>query len=200
MGCSLLFCTYSLHMFATLLDDICKSLQLCMPEGLQLKKNLASSEPVFHPFVITRENGSRLFGSVLTFYEPTHSAAILDQLDSLQEEYQTRQRGGFTAESSFYFNRATDTLFVTKCLCLVTSSQHVRPCRAYLEQLHSVVMDQECVELPLEDYIANLLLEVPAPKSGQCIQFRGPLGSITCCLPGEDELLLCDLFLFPRVL
>ena len=168
------------------------SMQLCMPEGLQLKKNLSSSEPVFHPFVITRENGSRLFGSVLTFYEPTNSTAILDQLDSLQEEYQAKQRGGFTAESPFFFNRATDTLFVSKCLCLVTTSQQVRPCRAYLEQLYLVVMDEERVELPLENYIANLLLEVPAPRSGQCVQFRGPLGNITCCLPGEDEVPLCD--------
>ena len=163
-----------------------------MPEGLQLKKNLAACEPVFHPFVITRENGSRLFGSVLTFYEPTHSTAVLDQLDSLQEEYQARRRDGFASESAFYFNRATDTLFVSKSLCLVTSSQLVRPCRAYLEQLYTVVMDEERVELPLENYIANLLLEVPAPRSGQCIQFRGPLGNIACCSPGEEELPLCD--------
>lgn len=163
-----------------------------MPEGLRLKKNLTDSEQNFHPFVITKENGSRVFGSVLTFYEPTNSATVLDQLDSLQEEYQTRQRTNFTSDHPYYFNRSTDTLFVSKCLCFVTSSQFVRPCKAYLEQVYSVTMGKEPVELPLESYIRNLLLEVPAPKMDHCIQFRGPLGTITCCSPGEDELPLCD--------
>ena len=59
-------------------------LQLCLPKGLQLRTQKVSLEAVFHPFLITREDGSRCYGFSYTFYEQVNSTKICTALHSLQ--------------------------------------------------------------------------------------------------------------------
>ncbi|XP_030856696.1 DENN domain-containing protein 5B isoform X7 [Gorilla gorilla gorilla] len=42
---------------------------LCMPKGLSFRTQMDNKDPQFHSFIITREDGSRTYGFVLTFYE-----------------------------------------------------------------------------------------------------------------------------------
>ncbi|XP_054227246.1 DENN domain-containing protein 5B isoform X11 [Homo sapiens] len=42
---------------------------LCMPKGLSFRTQTDNKDPQFHSFIITREDGSRTYGFVLTFYE-----------------------------------------------------------------------------------------------------------------------------------
>ncbi|KAM9327710.1 LOW QUALITY PROTEIN: DENN domain-containing protein 5B [Pholidichthys leucotaenia] len=42
---------------------------LCMPKGLSFRTQLDQRDPHFHSFIITKEDGSRTYGFVLTFYE-----------------------------------------------------------------------------------------------------------------------------------
>ena len=59
--------------------------QLCMPNGLVFQKH--SSKPRFHPFLITREDGSRVHGAALTFFELCEDEHICNAMQTLQTMY-----------------------------------------------------------------------------------------------------------------
>lgn len=59
-------------------------LQLCLPDGLLFRTQKHTLEPYFHPFVITRENGSRLFGFSYVFYEEVASQSVIEAILTLQ--------------------------------------------------------------------------------------------------------------------
>lgn len=161
-----------------------------MPEGVKLSKS--SHHHKFHSLIITRENGSRQYGSVLTYYEPISNPIILDTLESYQNEYQSKHGMGLSPDQYQYFNRSTDTLYVTKCLCLITSQPIFQPCRHYLEQLHAISVGNFRGSLPLESYLYNLLYETPLPGHGKTLHLHGPMQLIVWRFPGKDELPLCD--------
>ena len=164
-----------------------------MPDGVRLEKNLSSPNVSFHSMLITRENGTRQYGSVLTFYEPIHNLKLLDSLESLQNEYKSRHRMDLSLSDQYwYFSRTTDTLYASKCLCLVTSLPIIRLCQSYLKQLYAITVGKTRGSLPIESYLYNLLYETPMPAPGRNIQLHGPLGPIWWHLPGKSELPLCD--------
>ena len=148
-----------------------------MPEGLVFKKNLENpNQTQFHSFLITRENGSQAFASVLTFYEQVTDLAMLSTLDALQRSFlQTRMVTLNSADNESTFDPDTDKLYAPKCLCFVTCKPVVRPCQAYLEQLHAVTAGgkQASGGLPVESFLYNILYEVPLPAPGKTTKFTG---------------------------
>jgi hypothetical protein len=59
--------------------------QLCMPNGLTFQKH--PTKPKYHPFVITREDGSRVYGAALTFFELIELDSICNAMQTLQTMY-----------------------------------------------------------------------------------------------------------------
>ncbi|XP_073241179.1 DENN domain-containing protein 5B-like [Porites lutea] len=57
---------------------------LCLPQGLTFKKESEPHEPGFHSFLITREDGSRVYGCALNFYEVVKDPQICKAMDTLQ--------------------------------------------------------------------------------------------------------------------
>ena len=162
-----------------------------MPDGLQLVKN-SVPDPVYHTLVITRENGSHVYGSVLTFYEPVQDPELLNSLGRLQSEYLSRCRFGISPDESLLFNQSCDKLYSTTCICFITSQPIFTPLKPYLDQLYAVTMGSQNAAFPIESYLYNILYEVCLPQPGRSICFSGPLGSINWYLPGELDLPLCD--------
>ena len=148
-----------------------------MPEGLVFKKNLENpNQTHFHSFLITRENGSQAYASVLTFYEQVQDPAMLSTLDALQRSFlQTRMVTLNSADNESTFDPNTDKLYAPKCLCFVTCKPVVRPSQAYLEQLHAVTAGgkQASGGLPIESFLYNILYEVPLPSPGKTTKFTG---------------------------
>lgn len=64
------------------------SLQLCMPKGLSFRTQRDSRTPQFHSFLITREDGSRIYGFVHTFYEEVTSPQICSAMQTLHQMHQ----------------------------------------------------------------------------------------------------------------
>uniref|UniRef100_A0A673JP59 DENN domain-containing protein 5B n=1 Tax=Sinocyclocheilus rhinocerous TaxID=307959 RepID=A0A673JP59_9TELE len=64
------------------------SLQLCMPKGLSFRTQRDSRTPQFHSFLITREDGSRTYGFVHTFYEEVTSPQICSAMQTLHQMHQ----------------------------------------------------------------------------------------------------------------
>lgn len=61
-----------------------------MPAGVHFTSVLKESrdntkEPHFHPFIITKENGSKVYGFSLVFYEEVTDESITNAISSLQK-------------------------------------------------------------------------------------------------------------------
>lgn len=156
---------------------------LCMPKGLAFKTQADPREPQFHAFIITREDGSRTFGFALTFYEEVTSKQICSAMQTLyhmhnaeydvfhappdgQDHSGLRDGGGAPGTKLQRLNSydiSRDTLYVSKCICLITPMAFMKACRSVLEQLHRAVTSPQPPPLPLESYIYNVLYEVPLP-------------------------------------
>ncbi|XP_069037982.1 DENN domain-containing protein 5A isoform X1 [Lepisosteus oculatus] len=192
---------------------------LCMPKGLTFRTQADSREPLFHSFIITREDGSRTYGFTLTFYEEVTSKQICSAMQTLYHMHNAEQYdilhttssssstngrdcggsqeelGGTALSKLQRFNSydiSRDTLYVSKCICLITPMAFIQACRKVLQQLHQAVTSPQPPPLPLESYIFNILYEVPLPPSGRSLKFSGVYGPIVCQRPSHSELPLFD--------
>jgi hypothetical protein len=184
-----------------------------MPKGLAFKTQADPREPQFHAFIITREDGSRTFGFALTFYEEVTSKQICSAMQTLYHMHNAEydvlhapladggdQSGmedgeGIPGTKLQRFNSydiSRDTLYVSKCICLITPMSFMKACRSVLQQLHQAVTSPQPPPLPLESYIYNVLYEVPLPPPGRSLKFSGVYGPIICQRPSTNELPLFD--------
>ncbi|XP_052031296.1 DENN domain-containing protein 5B isoform X4 [Apodemus sylvaticus] len=189
---------------------------LCMPKGLSFRTQADNKEPQFHSFIITREDGSRTYGFVLTFYEEVTSKQICTAMQTLYQMHNAEQYSSVYASSScsmdslassidegdatsllklqrynsYDINR--DTLYVSKSICLITPLPFMQACKKFLLQLYKAVTSQQPPPLPLESYIHNILYEVPLPPPGRSLKFYGVYEPVICQRPGPNELPLSD--------
>ncbi|XP_068117170.1 DENN domain-containing protein 5A isoform X2 [Hyperolius riggenbachi] len=186
---------------------------LCMPKGLSFKTQADCREPQFHSFIITREDGSRTFGFSLTFYEEVTSKQICSAMQTLYHMHNAEYDIIYTSatpngstncseecnDSSVTklqrfnsYDISRDTLYVSKCICLIAPMSFMTACKKVLEQLHQAVTSIQPPPLPLESYIYNILYEVPLPPAGRSLKFSGVYGPIICQRPSTNELPLFD--------
>ncbi|KAM8981927.1 DENN domain-containing protein 5B isoform 2-T2 [Sarcophilus harrisii] len=189
---------------------------LCMPKGLSFRTQMDNKEPQFHSFIITREDGSRTYGFVLTFYEEVTSKQICTAMHTLYQMHNAEHYSSIYASSSCSmdslisnidegdatslaklqrynsYDISRDTLFVSKSICLITPLPFMQACKKFLLQLYKAVSSQQPPPLPLESYIHNILYEVPLPPPGRSLKFYGVYEPVICQRPGPNELPLSD--------
>ncbi|XP_067110128.1 DENN domain-containing protein 5B isoform X5 [Osmerus mordax] len=195
---------------------------LCMPKGLSFRTQADLREPQFHSFIITREDGSRTYGFVHTFYEEVTSPQICSAMQTLYQMHNAENPSSNPSSSSSSssssmdslassmdeadssssqrgggvgmggYDASRDTLYVSKALCLITPMPFMHACRRFLAQLHRAVTSALPPPLPLESYIHNVLYEVPLPPPGRSLKFHGVYEPIVCQRPGPGELPLAD--------
>ncbi|KAM8801713.1 DENN domain-containing protein 5B isoform 5-T5 [Rhynchonycteris naso] len=189
---------------------------LCMPKGLSFRTQTDSRDPQFHSFIITREDGSRTYGFVLTFYEEVTSKQICTAMQTLYQMHNAEHYNSVCASSSCSmdslassldegdttsllklqrynsYDISRDTLYVSKSICLITPLPFMQACKKFLVQLHKAVTSQQPPPLPLESYIHNILYEVPLPPPGRSLKFYGVYEPVICQRPGPSELPLSD--------
>ncbi|XP_056281135.1 DENN domain-containing protein 5B-like isoform X5 [Pseudoliparis swirei] len=181
---------------------------LCMPKGLSFRTQADQRQPRFHSFVITKEDGSRTYGFVLTFFEEVTSPGICSAMQALHVMHQAQGGAANTpcssssmdslasgvdeADAPSGYDSSRDTLYVSKALCLLAPVPFVHACRRFLSQLHRAVMAAAAPPLPLESYVHNVLYEVPQPAPGRSLKFHGVYEPIVCQRPGPGELPLAD--------
>uniref|UniRef100_A0A4W3GVD9 DENN/MADD domain containing 5B n=1 Tax=Callorhinchus milii TaxID=7868 RepID=A0A4W3GVD9_CALMI len=165
---------------------------LCMPKGLSFRTQAENRDPQFHSFIITREDGSRTYGFVLTFYEEVTCKQICSAMQTLYQMHNVEQCSSIYLQryNSYDINR--DTLYVSKCICLISPLPFMQASRKCLTQLYKAVASQKPPPLPLESYIHNILYEVPLPPPGRSLKFSGVCGPVVCQRPGLNELPLFD--------
>lgn len=187
-----------------------------MPKGLSFRTQADNRDPQLHSFIITREDGSRTYGFVLTFYEEVTSKQICTAMQTLYQMHNAEQYSSVCASSSCSmdslassiddadatslaklqrynsYDISRDTLYVSKCICLITPLPFMQACKKFLIQLYKAVTSQQPPPLPLESYIHNILYEVPLPPPGRSLKFYGVYEPIICQRPGPNELPLSD--------
>lgn len=181
-----------------------------------------SREPQFHSFIITREDGSRTYGFALTFFEEVTSKQICSAMQTLYHMHNAEQYDILHTPTSPQgtedpreqpsqprpvlhaapaisrlqrfnsYDISRDTLYVSKCICLITPMAFPQACRKVLQQLHQAVTSPQPPPLPLESFIYNILYEVPLPPSGRSLKFSGVYGPVVCQRPSTSELPLFD--------
>ncbi|XP_063761495.1 DENN domain-containing protein 5B-like isoform X2 [Eleginops maclovinus] len=193
---------------------------LCMPKGLSFRTQADQRTPQFHSFIITREDGSRTYGFVHTFYEEVTSPQICSAMQTLYQMHNAESTSANTPSSSSSssssmdslassldeadsptssstrragsYDSSRDTLYVSKALCLITPMPFMHACRSFLSQMHRAVTATTAPPLPLESYVHNILYEVPLPAPGRSLKFHGVYEPIVCQRPGLGELQLAD--------
>uniref|UniRef100_W5KIP3 DENN/MADD domain containing 5B n=1 Tax=Astyanax mexicanus TaxID=7994 RepID=W5KIP3_ASTMX len=184
---------------------------LCMPKGLSFRTQRDSLAPRFHSFLITREDGSRTYGFVHTFYEEVTSAQIRSAMQTLHQMHQAEHMDSLASSSDEAespssqaggrrgcgcsgsgYDAERDTLYVSKSICIITPMPFMHACRRFLTQLQKAVVSQQPPPLPLESYVYNVLYEVPLPPPGRSLKFHGVYEPILCQRPGPSELPLAD--------
>ncbi|XP_005108265.1 DENN domain-containing protein 5B isoform X2 [Aplysia californica] len=183
---------------------------LCLPRGLSFKTQRDSRQPKFHSFLITREDGSRSYGSALVFYEEVSTKAVVDTMQTLYVMHQANTVVKFSLDSpepvkkilsdrkekqgSFDANR--DRLYVSKCICLVTPLPFVRSCQLYLQQIYEASQKPSEITLTLESYVFNLIYDVPLPPPGRSMKFFACSNPIYVLRPSGGELPMFDFSLY----
>uniref|UniRef100_A0AAQ4QKQ6 DENN domain containing 5B n=1 Tax=Gasterosteus aculeatus aculeatus TaxID=481459 RepID=A0AAQ4QKQ6_GASAC len=169
---------------------------LCMPKGLSFRTQADQRDPQFHSFIITKEDGSRTYGFVHTFYEEVTSPQICSAMQTLHlmhnAQSATAEPPTSSSQRAGSYDSSRDTLYVSKAMCLITPMPFMHACRRFLLQLHRAVTSATAPPLPLESYVHNILYEVPLPAPGRSLKFHGVYEPIVCQRPGLGELQLAD--------
>ncbi|XP_060796934.1 DENN domain-containing protein 5A [Neoarius graeffei] len=167
---------------------------LCMPKGLSFRTQADAREPQFHSFIITREDGSRTYGFALTFFEEVTSKQICSAMQTLYHMHNAEQHHDTQARLQRFdsYDIGRDTLFVSKCICLMAPMAFAQASRKILEQLHQAVTSAQPPPLPLDSYVYNILYEVPLPPAGRSLKFSGVYAPVVCQRPSSAELPLFD--------
>jgi len=171
---------------------------MCLPDGLHLKQTPfpEDEKPEFHSFLITREDGSRIYGCAVSFFEVNTDQKLLD---AVKNQEQIAENALIMSESDEGLQKSGGSLCVQKCICLTSSFPFVSPLKQYLLQLHKTTVGGHKLSVPFETYLSNLLYDVPAPLPGKSIQFHAPLSKLTCKMPSILDFPLCDYSLLSLV-
>ncbi|GMR36633.1 hypothetical protein PMAYCL1PPCAC_06828, partial [Pristionchus mayeri] len=176
-------------------------ISLCMPKGLRFyTEKCVPQRPQLHTFANIREDGSRVNGAAITFYEEVTDPAVRSSIAILQQEHVRkvtgadrndlgrehippgtvsggthtlpRGRRNVGKRISYYDGGGQDTLFMSKTLCLISRLPIVGGMHTLLQLLFQVASNEDMSGLPLESYIYWMLNEVPLPSPGTTLKLR----------------------------
>ncbi|KAG0727721.1 DENN domain-containing protein 5A [Chionoecetes opilio] len=191
---------------------------LCLPRGLQFRTQKHVLQPVFHPFLVTKEDGSRAHGFAYVFFEEVNSKQICTAMHTLQSVYLTEMSSSAKGSAGtptntrdtrslprqfrlsspkspaalHFYDITKDQLYVTKCIALVGQHPYVYAARKFLKELYRFFIQCESSSVSLESHVYNLLYEVPAPPAGRCVALSCVGRNHICQRPTSHELPLFE--------
>ena len=185
------------------------TLQLQFPKGIRFQTQRDPHQVHFHPFLLTKEDGSRVYGGALSFYEEVKTRQIHSAMQTLQamhlaELSNAQSRTLYSHLQGNVYKRSPrlhkrpdsksigrlydvrhDKLYVTKSIGVISQLPLVDVFEKILRSLHTAVVSPDETDLPLESYIYNLIFEITIPPPGRSMQFSCMGQSMFCQRPGE---------------
>ena len=137
-------------------------IQFCYPHSDEIVPSTTYVLPKIHHFVLTNEKGRKIYGTCLTIYE----------------EYDVSADAPFSRKHKVHANTGEDdievsvdaekgtTLYIPRVLCIISYWPYLTAFREYLTQLYRLASTTDMMHAPLERYILNICLEIPAPPPG----------------------------------
>jgi hypothetical protein len=135
--------------------------QFCYPVGDVITPSKEFHMPRVHHFVLTNEKGRKIYGTCLTIYEEYHPP-----VDAPRRRHDMVHSGSGENDIEVTVDSANATLYMPKCLCILSFWPYVNAFREYLSQLYRLASSTNCMTAPIERYIMNLCDEIPAPPPG----------------------------------
>ncbi|TMS40156.1 hypothetical protein L596_006573 [Steinernema carpocapsae] len=198
----------------------CDIISLCMPKGLRFYTEKDVPKPSIHTFANIREDGSRVNGCALIFYEEVRDLSICEQMSLLHTEHvreltamekhsdrvhhppgtvsggnHTLPRGNRSNRSKriSYYDVGCNQLYMSKCICLLTRIPIVNACENVLNAFYSMICsDSQPPQFAMESYIYWLLNEVPLPAPGSTLKVSFNSQDVVLQRPGTRELPFFD--------
>ncbi|CDH93122.1 DENN domain type RAB GEF [Caenorhabditis elegans] len=139
----------------------------CLPMGALIEcwpTKCAPPDRSFSTFVLTDENGTKFYGSAVTFYEKYTKQLSEDQLEQLD----LKSDEGGTVEDSGSNNDPADDLqilfYKNVSICLISRFPFFNSFKRFLFFLHRMSSTPSCSHpVPIERYISHLMYEVSFP-------------------------------------
>ena len=100
-----------------------------------------------------------MYGTCMTIYEPYDVSSVEDE--NLQLQLEDFLQGYYMSDQLRY-----KEVYLPKCLCILSSWPYLTSFRTYLTQIYRLATTTDLLEAPVERYIANICLEIPAPPPG----------------------------------
>lgn len=147
----------------------------CFPNGIEIGEE--AKVPKFHSFVLTSEEGSRMLGCCLIFYEPL----------SMAQRYALGNAELATKPK----------LYMPRCICLISLWPFVASFKKFLCGLYQLSCSP--CKIPIERYICNFIDDVPAPPAGRVdvTYYMGEKAISFRCPPANEPNVWAGLPLFP---
>jgi len=157
------------------------------------RPSIEERSPHSFSFVLTLEDGSRLYGAALHLFE--NATSINDLLGMEQEKLPPQKMTKFlNRQASSFIDPSTvnedgyqlslvnypDTIYLPKCICLLSHYPFHDVYRQFLQYLYRISLVE--APIPIERYIANFIREIPLPPLGRV--------EINYCLTKEVRLLI----------
>lgn len=149
-----------------------------MPRGLKFQTNQRKTEAKFHSFLQTCEDATRIYGFVLTFYERIKNEKISLAMETLFKMFETGNAPSLLCntsncnqESNLLYDKETDELFVSKCICLIMRKPFVNVARKYLEDILHIALHENEFNIYIESYIYNVLFNIPSLPEGKTMKY-----------------------------
>ncbi|KJE91663.1 hypothetical protein, variant [Capsaspora owczarzaki ATCC 30864] len=147
----------------------------CFPSGyrpllrdakLRSDHDVTSDSPHFHSFVLTQEDGLRMYGSCLTVFQDVVDVRVPKPGSSTEE-------------------LVPSTASLPTVICLLSPNPYISSQKEYLLQIMDVA--KRGTAFPLEAYLYNIIVDVPNPVPGTSIIVSAPRPVAFVC-PSPTEL------------
>ncbi|CAD6196860.1 unnamed protein product [Caenorhabditis auriculariae] len=168
----------------------------CLPMGALIESWPAKCQPPdrsFSTFVLTDENGTKFYGSAVTFYEKYKKSLTEEQLDMLDlaGHSEKDQEGGTVEDSASNNDPADDMTFYTNIsICLISRYPFFNSFKRFLYFFASNVLlgspTAKKHPVPIERYISHLMYEVSFPTPRRPRVFM-QLGAENISFDSHDE-------------
>jgi len=135
----------------------------CFPSGEVILPCKDYNMPSVHHFVLTNDKGRKVYGTCLTIYEEYHPPE-----DTVFWNTRERLHPATVGESGIEVSVVSEgtRLYIPKVLCILSVYPYVNAFREYLSQLYRLATSTDCMQAPIERYVMNLCMEIPAPPPG----------------------------------
>ncbi|KAM3726363.1 DENN domain-containing protein 4C [Dirofilaria immitis] len=160
----------------------------CLPVGALIECWPARCQPPdksFSTFVLTDQDGSKLYGSSVTFYEPYTKPLSMEQMEKLELMNETVTRGMVEDASNTNDPAEQMTFHSNMSICIISKYPFFNAFKRFLFYLHRMSLSGAHT-VPVERYISHLLYEVSFP-SPRCPRVLVQLGNETISFESHDD-------------